>query len=348
VAKSKKPKRKHVLDRAIIRVPVELLMRWCAFWLTVFGPRWAYWWARRAASLAWGLMPKLRGISLRNVDLCFPEKSEAERTRIARLGFRHAVYQFVDYLLVPRYFTPRQSSSVYTGYPPEHPFRAWFKEDKPGFNLTAHIGNFEIATFAIGEDPDHITPILIAKPVRPPLLDHWLTRARIALGNDVVHSNEGARGYLRVIKERRKCGTLIDQNGGDFAPVETFFGVPCTWQADFARILLRGGGNLYYHFCIRDGDKFAFRNLEPELHTYAADADPMQVMRDYRDAVERVVRQHPEQYLWMHRRFKARKKGWPDRYANLRRRLTPDQRAAMLNVPGFTPQVDNGVDGPRN
>jgi KDO2-lipid IV(A) lauroyltransferase len=330
VAKPRKRVRTHALDRAAIRVPVELAMRWFAFWLTVFGAGWAYWWARRIAWLGWVAMPKLRGISLRNVDLCFPEKDERDRTRIARAGFRHAVYQFVDYLLIPRHFTPGKPSAVYEGKPLDHPFFAWFKLNEPGFNVTAHVGNFEIATFNIGQDPEHVTPILIAKPVRPPLLDRWLTQARTSLGNDVIHSNEGAKAYLRVIRDRRKCGTLIDQNGGDFGPVETFFGVPCTWQADFARILLRGGGKLWYHFCIRNGDRFSFTHLEPEYHEYAPDTDPMQVMRDYRDAVERVVRQYPEQYLWLHKRFKARKKGWPDRYADLGVRLTNESRAAML------------------
>lgn len=339
VAVPKKKRKRRALDNVLIRVPVEVFMRVAAFMLTLFGPAWAYWWGRRFAGAAWLAMPKLRGISLRNVDLCLPERTQAERTRIAKAALRHAVYQFIDYLLIPRYFKPGKPSAVYVGPPAHDPFFEWFKAAEPGFNLTAHIGNFEIATFAIGQDADHVTPVLIAKPVRPPLLDYWLTRARRCLGNDVVHSDEGAKAYLRVIRERKKCGTLVDQNGGDFAPLENFFGVPCTWQADFARIALRGGGNICLHFCVRDGERFRFRHLQPVILGYSREADPMQLVRDYRDAVERVVREYPEQYLWLHRRFKARKKGWPDRYANLHERLTDAQRQAMLDVPKPAPKA---------
>ncbi|MBK8206565.1 MAG: hypothetical protein IPK87_07165 [Planctomycetes bacterium] len=341
--KKNKPKRRHALDRAIVRVPVELAMRWCAFWWTVFGPAWAYFWARRVASLGWLLMPKLRGYSLRNVDLCFPEKDVRERNRIARLGFRHSVYQFVDYLLIPRHFTPGKHSPRFHSDVNEQEFLDWYRKPEAVFNLTAHIGNFEIVTFNIGRSPDHLPLTLIAKPVKPPLLDHWLVRARNALGNECVKADEGGRAYLRAIKEKRQVGTLVDQNGGDFAPVETFFGVPCTWQTDFTRLVLRAGGNVSFHFCVREGDRFQFKFLPPETHTYPQGTDPMQIVRDYRDAVERVVREYPEQYFWVHRRFKARKKGWPDRYANLGQRLTPDTRAAMLNVPGFTSQGQDGV-----
>ena len=336
---AKKKKRSgRVLTWAPTRIPIELVMRWTAFWLTVFGWRWAYFWGRWVARLGWLLMGKLRRYALRNVDLCLPELPEAERTRIARESFKHNVYSFIDYLLVPKYFKAGQPSPYFTGMPADHPFFAWYKADQPGFNMTAHIGNFDICSFNIGQDPDHQPLMLITKAAKPPLLDHWLTRARQAMGSEVVHSDEGARVYLRAIKQKRKCGTVVDQNGGDWAPLETFFDVPCTWQADWTRLVQRGGVRLCYHFCVREGDRFQFTYHEPEFHDYGDDADPMQIIRDYRDWVERVVRQYPEQYMWVHRRFKARQDGWPDRYKNLDRRLTPETRAEMLNIPGFTPR----------
>ncbi|MBX3461080.1 MAG: hypothetical protein KF696_14130 [Planctomycetes bacterium] len=323
----------HFLDRAVVRVPIELAMRWCALWWTIFGWRWAYFWARWAARIGWLLMPKVRGYSLRNVDLCLHDLSRAERTRIAKLGLRHSVYQFVDYLLIPRYFKPGSESPYFHTDVDAREFLDWYNQPRAVFNLTAHIGNFEIVTFNIGRTESHAPLTLIAKPVRPPLLDRWLVRARAALGNECVKADEGGRAYMRAIKDKRQVGTLVDQNGGDFAPVETFFGVPCTWQADFTRLVLRAGGDVCFHFCVRDGDRFAFRYLPPEMHTYAPGTDPMQIVRDYRDALERVVRQYPEQYFWVHRRFKGRKKKWPDRYANLGKRLTPEQRQELVSVP---------------
>ncbi|MBZ0138029.1 MAG: hypothetical protein K8I27_16860 [Planctomycetes bacterium] len=327
--------RRTVLTWAPTRVALELCMRWTAFWLTVFGRRWAYFWGRWIARLGWLLLARLRKYSLRNLDLCLPELTEPERNRIARVAFRHNVYSFIDYLLIPRYFQPGRNSPYFEGTPDDHPFFDWYKADEPGFNMTLHLGQFDICSFNIGQDDDHKPLMLIVKAAKPLLLNRWLTRAREAMGSEVVHADEGGRVYLRAIQQKRKCGTIVDQNGGDFAPVETFFGVPCTWQSDWTRLVVKRDVRLCYHACVRVGDRFQFKYLEPAFHDYTRDTDPMDIIRDYRDWVERIVRQYPDQYMWVHRRFKARKAGWPDRYKNLEERLTPETRSAMLNVPGF-------------
>jgi KDO2-lipid IV(A) lauroyltransferase len=339
MAKKKKKKRlgSRLLQWGPTRVCVEIFLWVLRFELTVFGHRWAYFWARVYAAIGWLLLKRLRQVALRNVDLCFPDMPLAERDRIARESFKHNVYSFFDYLMVPRYFKPGKPSPYFHGTPDDHPFFAWYKADEPGFNMTAHIGNFDICSFNIGQDPDHVPLMLITKEVKPPLLDRWILNSRQALGNEVVHADEGGKVYLRAIKQNRKCGTIVDQNGGDFAPVETFFGVPCTWQADWIRLVTKRGVRLCYHACVRNGDRFDFNYLEPEFHDYEKDTDPAEIIRDYRDWVERIVREHPEQYMWVHRRFKARKDGWPNRYKNLNERLTAQVRAGMLDVPGFRP-----------
>lgn len=341
MAKKNNKKKNRLGKRLLVwgpsRILLELWMRVIAFELTVFGHRWAYFWARVIAAIGWTAMSRQRGYALRNVDLCLPELPEAERTRIARESFKHNIYSFFDSLLVPRYFKAGRDCEFFEGTSKDHPFFDWYKADEPGFNMTLHLGNFDICSFNIGRDDDHKPLMLIVKEVKPPLLDHWLTRARECMGSEVVHADEGGKVYLRAIQRKRKCGTIVDQNGGDFAPVETFFGVPCTWQADWTRLVLKRKVRLCYHACVRDGDRFRFRYLEPEFHDYGKDTDAMQIVRDYRDWVERIVREYPEQYMWVHRRFKARKDGWPDRYKNLSQRLTRETRAGMLVVPDFSP-----------
>jgi Kdo2-lipid IVA lauroyltransferase/acyltransferase len=315
------------------RVPVELALRVMVFCTTCFGHRWAYWWARRIAWIGWTLMPRLRGVALRNVDLCLPDMPERERNRVARASYRHFCYQLMDYFLIPRYFKPDTWQKYFEGSGDDHPFYAWYAADEPGFNLTAHLGNFEVSTFNIGRTNPEPKLMLIARDVRPPLLDRLINRAREAMGNEVYKSRGGAKAYLRAKKERRKCGIVVDQNGGNFAPDETFFGVRCTWQEEWAKLALRAGGNVCVHFCVRDGERFKFKYLEPRFFDYPPDTEPNQLIRDYRDAIEAVVREHPEQYFWVHRRFKARKKGWPDRYEDLGKRLDAEQREQLALIP---------------
>lgn len=311
------------------RLLIELWLRMAGFCITLFGPRWAYFWARVACALGWVILGRLRGVALRNVDLCLPEKPLAERTRIARAGFRHFCYTFVDYLLAPRYFQGQRGLAYMHGSDKDSPYIEWVAQGRAGFILAAHFGNWEVGTWNVnrfGFKP----MIVIAKPIQPPLLNRWIVRARQTFGNEVHEHKGGARAYARALKEQRTVGILVDQNGGDFAPVETFFGVPCTWQADFVRLALRGEGRIAHAAMRRAGEAFAFEYLESQMHQYARDTEPMQVMRDYRDFLERVIRDNPEQYFWMHRRFKARKPGWGDAYADLGRRWGQAEREALI------------------
>jgi Kdo2-lipid IVA lauroyltransferase/acyltransferase len=321
--KKRKPRKigRLLMSWAPTRVVIELVLRVVMFGVTVFGHRWAYFWARVFATLGWLVMRRLRLTALRNVDLCFPDKPQAERTRIARASMRHFCYTFVDYLLVPRYFGPgKDTDRWFKGSDESNPYPAWIAEDKAAFTLTAHFGNWEIGSWDVGRREGK--PLLvIAKPLRPPLVNHWIKRARRILGNEVVEHKGGARAYARALRERRQVGVLVDQNAPSRAPEETFFGVPCTWQADFARLALRGGGRVAFQACRRVGERFQFEMVGSEIHEYPPDTDPMQIVRDYRDYIERVVAQWPEQYFWLHRRFKARPRGIPDRYTNLAKRL---------------------------
>ncbi len=329
----KKTKRKRLGSRFLSWGPSRALaecgLTLAVFGITIFGHRWAYFWARRAAGIGWHMLSRLRGVALRNVDLCLPEKSETERTAIARASFKHFCYTFCDYLLAPRYFTKGRGEKFIEGSPADSAYMQWVAEKKAAFILAAHFGNWEVGTFNVNR---HGLPklIVIAKPIKPPGLNRRIQRARQIFGNEVHQYTGGARAFARALKEDRTVGILVDQNGGDFAPVETFFGVPCTWQADFTRLALRGGGRIGFAAMRRDGDRYFFEYQPSEVKQYAREADPMQIVRDYRDFLEKAIRENPEQYFWMHRRLKARKKGWADAYKDLKTRLTPETRAALL------------------
>ncbi|MCC6575168.1 MAG: hypothetical protein IT462_15435 [Planctomycetes bacterium] len=326
------------------RLIVELYLRVFAFSLTLFGHRWAYWWARRLAALAWLVLPKLRNIALRNLELCFPQKSEAERLAIAKGSFRHFCYTLCDVLLVPKYFRGENWRRYYELVPDDDPYFEVFRRDAPVFYLSAHFGNWEVASFSVNRLKLQRL-LVIMRPMVPPYVNRKFVRLREHLGNEVVEKEGAAgRGFARAIRDKRKLAVLVDQNGGDFAPVETFFGVPCTWQADFAKLAVRAG-TIVNSVSYRDGDRFKFAMEDSIVRYYTRDDDPMQIVRDYRDYLERVIAAHPEQYFWMHKRFKARKTGWPDRYANLHRRLTADERAAMLNVAGTHGSVSANEGG---
>jgi Kdo2-lipid IVA lauroyltransferase/acyltransferase len=321
---------RRVFQWAPTRVLMELPLRVFMFAVTVFGHRWAYFWARRAAGVGWHCLRRRRQTALRNVDLCFPEKSESERTRIAKASLRHFCYTFVDYLLVPRYFKDGRGARYFKGSAPDDPYVAWINEDEPAFSLSAHFGNWEIGSFDVNHRCER-PMLVIAKPINPPLVNRWIVRARRLLGNEVIEHKGGARAYARAVRDRRQIAILVDQNGGDHAPRKPLMGVPCTWQTDFTRLALRGGGRVAFQACRRVGERFQFEIVGADIHEYPPDADPMQIIADYRDYIEKLLKQWPEQYFWLHRRFKGGKKHHPKRYQDIGTRLTPETRAELVS-----------------
>lgn len=318
-----------ILNWAPSRLVASLSLNLFVFGLTLFGPRWAYWWARRAATFVWYLMPRLARTAVRNIDLCLPEKSSAERMRIAKASFNHFFYTFCDYMLAPRCFKNGKGDKYVNGSKLEDPYIQWVGEDKAGFILASHFGNWEVGTYNVNRFG--FSPLMVlAKPVKPPALNRMILRAREVFGNEVHVHTGGARAFARALKDDRTVGILVDQNGGDWAPVDTFFGVPCTWQADFTRLALRGSGRVALACMTRTGDRYGFEYQPSKILQYERSDDPMQIVRDYRDYMEAAIREHPEQYFWMHRRLKARKEGWGDAYANLDQRITPEQREALI------------------
>ncbi|MCA8944799.1 MAG: hypothetical protein KDB29_01090, partial [Planctomycetes bacterium] len=104
----------------------------------------------------------------------------------------------------------------------------------------------------------------------------------------------------------------------------------CTWQADFTRLALRGGGRIALAAMRRTDDHYGFEYIPSKILQYERGDDPMQIVRDYRDYLEEAIRNDPGQYFWMHRRLKARKEGWGDAYADLHKRWQPEQRKALI------------------
>ncbi len=329
-----KKKKKAKLGRRLLtfwptRVLVELWVWSLATFMTLPGPRWAYLWGRVLARLGWMLLPRLRGVILRNIDLCLPELSEAERTRIGRESLKHNIYTFLDLLLVPRYFGGERWRGCVTLVGDCEKFFAWLKEPKSSFNMSAHFGNWELLLAVVGKQG--IGYSVIVRPPNLPLAAKWLERYRKFASCELIAKEGALKALLHRIRQKRPVALLADQNGGDFAPVMPFFGVPATWQTEFSRLVPRADGRVAFGWTVRHGDEFKFDFHMPQMHDFGKEVTPEQIMEVYRKWLEERIREHPEQYFWMHKRFKGRPKGAPDRYADLGKRLTQETRAAMLS-----------------
>ncbi len=174
------------------------------------------------------------------------------------------------------------------------------------FFLTAHFGNWEYSALATAAAGIPVT--VIARPMDNPVLETLLRRFRERNGNAVVYKSDAAREMLRVLKRGGAIGILVDQHARTAdAVVAPFFGRPALTTSIVARLADRTEALIVPASCLRTAParyRLAFepeidvRNLTPEERM------PAPLTARLNLEVERLVRRAPEQWLWLHNRWK--------------------------------------------
>lgn len=176
---------------------------------------------------------------------------------------------------------------------------------------TAHLGAWELSAFAhaLMSEPMHI----VVRPIDDPDVDAVVERRRALSGNRIIAKKDAAKSILKALHANEAVGILIDQNAGlDDGIFVPFFGVPASANAAFVRIAHRTGAAVIPGFALWDAaaDRFKLR-FEPILElTGDVHADTARL----HSVFERVIREHPDQWLWLHRRWKTRPPGEPALY----------------------------------
>jgi Kdo2-lipid IVA lauroyltransferase/acyltransferase len=269
------------------------------------GPRpVAEWLARRYVSLLDLAVPRLRGTAMRNLELAMPELPVEERRRITSGVFKSIARLLVAFARLPRINGENVAEWIrYEGY--EH-FEEALRRGRGVLIATGHLGNWELSAFAqaILSAP----MCVVVRPLDNPRLDALVARRRALSGNRLIEKKDFARGLLQALAANQAVGILVDQNTsleeGVFAD---FFGIPASSNSGFARIAEHSGAAVIAGFALWSDEerKYVLRFYPPLEITGDAARDTQALQKQ----VEAVVRQYPEQWLWIHRRWKTRPPG---------------------------------------
>jgi Kdo2-lipid IVA lauroyltransferase/acyltransferase len=177
---------------------------------------------------------------------------------------------------------------------------------------TAHLGNWELSAFAHAymTEPMHI----VVRPLDNPRLDAWVERRRALSGNHIIYKKEAAREILKALHAGDAVGILIDQN---VVPAEgvfiDFFGRKACAGTAFVKFAHHTGTPVVPGFALWEEKESRYvLRFCPEIEmTGDVQADTQRV----HSFLESVIRQYPDQWLWVHRRWKTRPPGEADLYA---------------------------------
>jgi KDO2-lipid IV(A) lauroyltransferase len=275
--------------------------------------------ARAAAiSLAWTiyfLHVRLRHTGLRNLSLAFPEKSHRERARILRGEFTSLGRQLAELCLFPQYTRENVGKIVvYDGF---ENFQRALDRGKGVLFLTAHLGAWELSAFAhsLHGHPLHV----VMRSMDNVLLDQMIRRYRTMHGNTTVDKDDFVRGLIAAMRGGETVGILMDTNmtppQGIFVD---FFGIPACTASGLARIALRTDAAVVPGFTVWDKALRKYRlHFDPALKLISSGNDEADIVANtalFTKIIEEYVRKYPEQWLWVHRRWKTRPEGQPPLY----------------------------------
>ena len=253
---------------------------------------------------------RLRRVGLRNLQLAFPQIPASKRRRILRGVFTSLGRQLGDFCRLPRYRQENISQlAIYDGF---ENFERAHARGKGILFLTAHFGGWEISSFmhALYGHPLHI----LVRPLDNPYLDRLVNSYRTLSGNRTIPKQDFARSMLAALHAGETVGILMDQNmtpeQGVFVD---FFGIPACTSTLMARMALRTDAAVVPGFCLWDPALRRYRvRFEPAMETIRTgneEADIVSNTAAYARMIEDYARRYPEQWLWVHRRWKTRPPG---------------------------------------
>jgi KDO2-lipid IV(A) lauroyltransferase len=297
-------KRKGVLRR--LRYALEAGLLWGVFGLLRVIPRQAVdLIARGGSSLLFHLAWRRREIALDNLRGAFGPKVEAGALcQIARESYRHWLRSLVEL----GWLLGRDGDRLLEGVEGEGEdvLREAQARGRGVIVITGHFGNFELMPLWWSRRHGSLT--LVVRPLDNPWLEARLGRVRRRFGNRVLGRRHGLAEALRSLRRGETVGVLIDQNmahrQGLF--VEFFGKWACTTRLP-ALLALRTGAPVVPAFILRLGEgrhRVTIGEEIPLVRTGVLSQDLLLNTARFTQALEGMVRRHPEQWLWVHRRWK--------------------------------------------
>ena len=270
--------------------------------------------ARLAAGLlaftVYGCMGRLRQVGARNLEMAIPEVPARTRARILRRVFHFLSWQLVEFCRMQRY-TAENTRRWFRTEGLEH-YLAARARGRGVLVVTAHLGAWELSAFY--HSLTGYSMGMVARTLDNRRLDAYVNRIRCLHGNFVIAKDDFGRGLLKAIHAGKTVGILMDTNmtppQGEFVK---FFGIEACTGTGLAHIARQTGAAVLPGFMLWEPKERRYvLHFGEEIETPRTanrGADILEGTRRCTAVIESWIRRYPEQWLWIHRRWKTRPPG---------------------------------------
>ncbi len=267
---------------------------------------WGYAFARLVARFAYLVDRRHREVAFENLRRAFPgHYSERQLRELVLAVYEHFASVIIEIAQIPRLFRPRNWHRYVRILDPG-PAVDRLLDGRPTILATAHLGNWEMIGYVLGAFG--FRPQSVARPLDNPYLERLLKRFRTHTGQGIIYKRGAVDQVSEALRAGKVVAFLLDQDAGRRGVFVDFFGRPASTHKAMALLALKFDAPILVGFACRSGtglryDAWVEQLIEPAR--YRHEPDPVHaITQAYAAAVERAVRRRPEQYLWLHRRWK--------------------------------------------
>ena len=266
------------------------------------------------AAAGYHVLASLRRTGLGNLEIAFPDKTQAERKEILKGTFQSLGRVLAETSQFMK-TTPAKIEAIFDLDLDEESRELYHINKEQGRGVlitTGHLGNWELLVFGFAAIHEPIS--YLARALDNPLIEDLTLRIRTRFGNRPINKTNSAMLAVKILREGGILGALSDVNAhpkeGVFVP---FFGIDACTISGPAIMAMRSNAAIFPAFCVWDRDtkryKFVRGKVIEPSNTGDRKADIVSTTAAYTAEIEKLIRKYPDQWLWIHKRWKTRPPG---------------------------------------
>jgi KDO2-lipid IV(A) lauroyltransferase len=267
--------------------------------------------ARWIGEFLWRIDRKHRRIACGHLRLSFPDWSEARIERVARKSIYNMVYLAIEVLFTPRLITPNRWRRHIRLKNTAESIRLLVRQETGMILLTGHFGNWEVLGYMMATLG--FPTVSVARPLDNPYINEFIMGVRERTGQSILHKKGAITSVSDILDQRGSLAFIADQDAGRRGLFVDFFGRPASTYRSIALLARRYKVPIAIGYAKRLSDKFEFEGgIKRVIHPSewaGHDDEATWITQEFTRELEEIVRNAPEQYLWVHRRWKHRPDG---------------------------------------
>ncbi len=260
--------------------------------------------ASAIAFLFFYIIPIRKKVVIQNLQIAFPEKSQPEINSLAYKTYLNLSIVLVEILCFPNFSAADFINEVEVVN--ANLVNEKYKEGNGLVLLSAHFGNWELGAIALGLVVN-LSFSIVAKAQRNPFVDRWMNKYRSQFSMKLVPLGISIRQIYQELKEKKIIALVGDQRGPSEGIRVNFFGKPsATYPGPAALAIKCNAPILMIVSSRRPGGKYVLEVVEIDLKNLPEKEEDkiIEVTQRHTNYLEKMIEQYPEQWLWMHKRWK--------------------------------------------